>query len=154
MVPENTLPQIVRFPSWVSVQTVRDHLGTGQLSLLSRHGFWCTGRRKGVLHSVLFASGSNTNRSNLDFPFLRPVAAYTRLWTQGQKAGPHMGLGHLSLLSGHAFWCTCRRKGKFRLVLFVSEFNTNRSNLDFPFLRQVDPNDPRGCFFVFLGGRY
>ena len=65
-----------------------------------------------------------------------------------------MGAGHLSLLSRHAFWCTCRRKGQLHLVLFVSESNTNRSNLDFPFLRQVDPNHPRECRFwgVLLGG--
>ena len=70
-----------------------------------------------------------------------------------QKAGPHMGRGHLSLLSRHAFWCTGRRKGKLRLVLFVWELHTDRSNLNFPFLRPVNPNDPRGRVFgAVLGG--
>ena len=44
----------------------------------------------------------------------------------------------------HAFWCTGRREGKLRLVLFVLELYTNRSNFNFPFLRPVNPNDPRG----------
>ena len=73
--------------------------------------------------------------------------------TQEQTPGPHMGPGHLSLLSRHAFWCTCRRKGKLRLVLFVLELNTNRSNFNFPFLRPVNPNDPRGWILgTVLGG--
>ena len=30
-----------------------------------------------------------------------------------------MGAGHLSLLSRHGFWCTCRRKGKLQLDLLL-----------------------------------
>ena len=57
---------------------------------------------------------------------------------------PNMGLGHLSLLSRHGCWCTCRRKGKFQVFLFAKESNTKRTNEDFPFLRPVNPNVPRG----------
>ena len=60
-----------------------------------------------------------------------------------------MGRGHLSLLSRHDFWCTGRRKGKFQVFLFAKESNTKRTNEDFPFLRPVNPNGPRGWI---LGG--
>ena len=60
-----------------------------------------------------------------------------------------MGLGHLYLFSRHDFWCTGRRKGKFQVILFAKESNTKRTNEDFPFLRPVNPNGPRGCI---LGG--
>ena len=60
-----------------------------------------------------------------------------------------MGRGYLSQLSRHDFWCTGRRKGKFQVILFAKESNTKRTNEDFPFLRPVNPNGPRGWI---LGG--
>ncbi len=38
--------------------------------------------------------------------------------------------------------------GTLRLGLFVSELYTNRSSLNFPFLRPVDSNRSRCCLFV------
>ena len=55
-----------------------------------------TGRKKGKPQLVLFSLDSFANRINWNFPLFRPVASHTRLWTQGQKAGPHLGPSLLS----------------------------------------------------------
>ena len=40
---------------------------------VQRRVWEATGRKKGKFQWILFAKGSNTNRTNFEFPFLRPV---------------------------------------------------------------------------------
>ena len=51
-----------------------------------------TCRKKGKSQLVLFSLASFANKINWNFPFIRPVAFYSRIQTKGQKAGPHSSI--------------------------------------------------------------